>query len=49
TPGSIATALAECHRLAGPRLVIEAGCEIPRGTPERNLHVLREYARGHKP
>jgi MtaA/CmuA family methyltransferase len=49
TPESITTALAECYRLAGPRLVVEAGCEIPRDTPEKNLHALREYARGHKP
>jgi MtaA/CmuA family methyltransferase len=49
TPESITAALAECHRLAGPRLVIEAGCEIPRGTPDENLHALREYARGNKP
>ena len=49
TPGSITTALAECHRRAGPRFVVEAGCEIPRDTPEANLHALREYARGHKP
>jgi len=49
TPGSVTAAIAECRRLAGPRFVVEAGCEIPRGTPERNLHVLREYARGHKP
>lgn len=48
TPESIAAALAECHRLAGPRFVVEAGCEIPRDTPEANLHALREYARGHK-
>jgi MtaA/CmuA family methyltransferase len=48
-PVSIAAALAECHRQAGPRLVVEAGCEIPRDTPEANLHALREYARGHRP
>ena len=49
TPRSIATALAECLRLAGSRLVVEAGCEIPRDTPEDNLRALREYARGQKP
>ena len=49
TPESITTALAECYRSAGARLVVEAGCEIPRGTPEANLHALREYARGNKP
>ena len=42
-------ALAECHRTAGARLVIESGREIPRGTPDENLHALREYARGNKP
>lgn len=49
TPESVTAALAECHRLAGPRFVVEAGCEIPRDTPEANLHAFREYARGHKP
>lgn len=49
TPESIAAALAECHRQAGSRFVVEAGCEIPRDTPEANLHALRQYARGHKP
>ena len=49
TPGSIAAALAECHRVAGPRFVVEAGCEIPRGTPDANMHALREYSRSHMP
>jgi MtaA/CmuA family methyltransferase len=49
TPKSVVAALAECHRLAGPRFVVEAGCEIPRGTPGENLHALREYARRHRP
>jgi MtaA/CmuA family methyltransferase len=49
TPESVAAALAECHRRAGSHFVVEAGCEIPRGTPDVNLHALRQYARGHKP
>jgi uroporphyrinogen-III decarboxylase len=49
TPESLRAALAKCHRRAGPRFVVEAGCEIPRDTPEANLHALREYARGHNP
>jgi MtaA/CmuA family methyltransferase len=49
TPESVAAALAECHRLAGPRFVVEAGCEIPRGTPDANMRALLEYARSHKP
>jgi MtaA/CmuA family methyltransferase len=47
TPESILAALAECHRQAGPCFIVEAGCEIPRHTPEANLHALREYARSH--
>jgi MtaA/CmuA family methyltransferase len=49
TPESIAAALAECHRQAGSRFIVEAGCEIPRDTPEANMHALQEYARGHSP
>jgi MtaA/CmuA family methyltransferase len=45
TPDSILAALAECRRQAGANLIVEAGCEIPRGTPEANLRALREYAR----
>ena len=47
TPESIATALAECHRQAGPRFVVGAGCEIPRDTAAANLLALRNYARNH--
>ncbi len=49
TPESIAAALAECHRRAGPRYIVAAGCEIVRDTPEASLRVLAEYARGHRP
>jgi MtaA/CmuA family methyltransferase len=39
----------ECQRQAGPRYIVAAGCEVPRGTPEANLFALRDYARGHWP
>jgi MtaA/CmuA family methyltransferase len=45
TPESITAALDGFRRSAGPVFVVEAGCEIPRGTPEANMHALREYAR----
>jgi MtaA/CmuA family methyltransferase len=45
TPESIAAALAECHNQAGPRYIVGAGCEVPRGTPPANLHAFAEYAR----
>jgi MtaA/CmuA family methyltransferase len=49
TPGSVAAAIAECHRQAGPRFIVGAGCEIPRGTPDANLRALAEYAQAHRP
>jgi MtaA/CmuA family methyltransferase len=44
TPESIRAALAECHRQAGPRYIVGAGCEIPRGTPPQNVLALAQYA-----
>ena len=44
TPESVTAAIAECHRLAGPRYVVGAGCEVPRGTPAENVRALTEYA-----
>ncbi len=49
TPQSIAAAIAECHRPAGPRYIVAAGCEIPRGTPPENVRALRDYARSQRP
>ncbi|MHC4178148.1 MAG: uroporphyrinogen decarboxylase family protein, partial [Planctomycetota bacterium] len=45
TPGSITAAIGECHRQAGPRYIVAAGCEVPRDTPQENLLALRDYAR----
>ncbi len=49
TPESITAALAQCHREAGPRYIVGAGCEIPRGTPPENVRALTQYARGNRP
>jgi MtaA/CmuA family methyltransferase len=49
TPESITAAVAECHRQAGPRYIVGAGCEIPRGTPPDNLLALTRYAQTHQP
>jgi len=49
TPESITAAVAECHRQAGPRYIVGAGCEVPRGTPPENLLALTKYARSTKP
>jgi MtaA/CmuA family methyltransferase len=47
TPESVTSATAECHRQAGPRYIVGAGSEVPRGTPLANLHALCAYAHGH--
>ncbi len=49
TPESVTEAIAECHRQAGPRYIVGAGCEVPPHTPPGNLLALRDYARGRLP
>lgn len=49
TPEQVGLALAECHRQASPNYIVGAGCEVPRGTPDANITVLRDYARSHRP
>ena len=48
TPETITAALAECHRQAGDRYIVAAGCEIPRDTRPENLLALRDYARSQR-
>jgi MtaA/CmuA family methyltransferase len=45
TPQSVYSAVAECHRQAGPLYIVGAGCEVPRDTPAANVHALVRYAR----
>ncbi|MBC8873594.1 MAG: uroporphyrinogen decarboxylase family protein [Planctomycetes bacterium] len=45
SPESITDAIAQCHRDAGERYIVSAGCEVPRGTPRENVLALTEYAR----
>lgn len=47
TPDAVWAGLARCHREAGSRFIVGVGCEVPRGTPEANVRVLGDYARGH--
>ena len=49
TPESVYAAMAECHRQAGPRFIVGAGCEVPRDTPAANVHALVCYAHEHAP
>ena len=47
TPESVTEAIAECHRQAGPRYIVGAGCEVPRDTPKENVRALSHYAQAH--
>jgi uroporphyrinogen-III decarboxylase len=49
TPAGVTDAIAVCHRDAGPRFVVGAGCEVPRDTPPDNLRALCAYAHEHPP
>ncbi len=49
TPETVTAGIAECHRQAGARYMVGAGCEVPRNTPPENLRALCEYARTHAP
>ena len=48
-PAGVSAAIAECHRQAGPRFIVGAGCEVPRDTPPDNLRALCAYAHTHQP
>lgn len=48
-PEQIHAAVAACHRAAGPRFIVGAGCEVPRETPAENLRALCDYARMNRP
>lgn len=47
TPESVTNDIAECHRQAGDRYIVGAGCEVPRDTPLDNVRALTEYAKSH--
>jgi MtaA/CmuA family methyltransferase len=47
SPETITAAIAQCHRDAGPRYLVGAGCEVPRDTPPENVRALGDYARSH--
>ena len=49
TPEGVFSAIAECHRQAGARYIVGAGCEIPRDTPPENVRALSDYARTQGP
>jgi MtaA/CmuA family methyltransferase len=44
TPEAITGAVTQCHRDAGGRFIVGAGCEIPRDTAAANVQALCDYA-----
>ena len=49
TPDQVNQVVERCHREAGPRFIVAAGCEVPRDTPPDNLRALCNYAHTHSP
>jgi uroporphyrinogen-III decarboxylase len=49
TPQQVSEAIGACYAAAGPRYIVGAGCEIPRGTPEANVRAMADFAREHTP
>lgn len=47
TAEEVYAAVAECHRQAGDRFIVSAGCEVVRDTPVENLRAMLRYAREH--
>lgn len=43
TPETVTQAVTECHRQAGPKFIVGAGCEVVRDTPHVNLRALCQY------
>ncbi|HTV10682.1 MAG TPA: uroporphyrinogen decarboxylase family protein [Acidimicrobiales bacterium] len=48
-PRDVEAATANCHRIAGPRHIVGAGCEVSPLTPPANLQAMMNFAREHKP
>ena len=48
TPESVTADIAQCHRQAGNRYIVGAGCEVPRDTPLANVRAMTEYALAHR-
>jgi len=45
---SVERAISDCHRSAGERYIVGAGCEVPRGTPHENVRAMARYAQQHQ-
>ncbi|HEY3320753.1 MAG TPA: uroporphyrinogen decarboxylase family protein [Planctomycetota bacterium] len=48
TPQQVYDAVAQCHKEAGTRFIVSAGCEVPRDTEPENVMAMARYAKEHK-
>lgn len=48
TPKDVFRELEKCHKEAGERYIVGAGCEVPRSTPQENMFAMRDYAHTHR-
>lgn len=48
-PVEVAARVAACHREAGSRFIVGAGCEVPAATPAENVEAMVAYAGGTRP
>lgn len=44
-PQTVRDGLAECHRQAGARYIVGAGCEVPRESPLENVRAMTDFAK----
>jgi uroporphyrinogen-III decarboxylase len=49
TAEAVTSGLGACHRAAGNRWIVGAGCEIPSATPMANVDALAAYAQSTAP
>jgi MtaA/CmuA family methyltransferase len=47
-PAEVYAAIERCHRLAGDRYIVSAGCEVPRDTPAENVLAMARYSCEHR-
>lgn len=48
-PATVRREIGKCHKQAGARFIVGAGCEVPRDTPEENLRAMHDYASSNRP
>ncbi|MFA6291921.1 MAG: uroporphyrinogen decarboxylase family protein [Victivallales bacterium] len=44
SPDLVFAELRKCYEEAGPKYIVGAGCEVPRGTPDENVKTFAEFA-----